>query len=324
MLDYLTVDASGNATLVQSLSAVNATPHTASGSNAIDWNNLLLDGDKLIGVGNSENGGVITALKLSGNKFDVSEGTSSIGSDKSPLTYCRMQSTTTDGQGGDGNAVVKVGDAYVAATTYGIETFNSDLEETYATSLTKGKYVAKGGDNVYVSYLNNGTMGINRYAASDTRFATPTSVASISNVTPENGKNVMVVDGNDIYVAAGANGLYKYTNGTLVATFKPADATYTADDDDTHGHSKGDVVTRGYCNGVAVDGSHVFLAYGSLGVIVLNKSDLKSGATNIPEVARYCAGNGSANFVAVSGDLVYVAYGKNNLQILKLEKANNR
>lgn len=325
MLDYLTVDASGNATLVQSLSAVNATVGTKSGSNAIDWNNLLLDGDKLIGVGNSENGGVITALKLSNNKFDVTEGTTSIGTDKSPLTYCRLQTTTADGQAGDGNAVVKVGDAYVAATTYGIETFNNKLEETYATPLRKGKYVAKGGDKVYVSYLDNGTMGINRYAASDTRFATPTSVATINNVTPENGKNVMVVDGNYIYVATGEGGLDVYNGSTLVKTFKPSDATYTADDDDTHGHSKGDVVTRGYCNGVAVDGSHVYLAYGSLGVIVLNKSDLTSASTTtVPEVARYCAGNGSANFVAVSGNLVYVAYGKNNLQILKLEPANNR
>lgn len=325
MLDYLTVDANGNAYLQQSLSAVNATQGTASRSNAIDWNNLLLDGDKLIGVGNSENGGVITALKLSGNKFDVSEGTSSIGTDKSPLTYCRLQTTTADGQAGDGNAVVKVGDAYVAATTYGIETFNSDLEETYATPLTKGKYVAKGGDKVYVSYLNNRTMGINSYAASDTHFETSSPVASISNVTPENGKNVMVVDGNYIYVATGEGGLDVYNGSTLVKTFKPSDATYTADDEDTHGHSKGDVVTRGYCNGVAVDGSHVYLAYGSLGVIVLNKSDLTSASTTtVPEVARYCAGNGSANFVAVSGNLVYVAYGKNNLQVLKLEPAYNR
>lgn len=46
MLDYLTVDANGNATLQQSLSAVNATVGTRSGSNAIDWNNLLLDGNK--------------------------------------------------------------------------------------------------------------------------------------------------------------------------------------------------------------------------------------------------------------------------------------
>lgn len=325
MLDYLTVDANGNASLVQSLSAVNVTVGTASRSNAIDWNNLLLDGNKLIGVGNSENGGVITALNLSNHKFDVTDGTTSIGSDKSPLKYCRLQTTTANGQAGDGNAVIKVGDAYVAATTYGIETFNSDLEETYATHLTKGKYVAQGGSNVYVSYLNNGTMGINRYAASDTRFATPTSVATINKVNPTNGKNVMVVDGNYIYVATGEGGLAVYNGSTLVKTFKPSDATYTADDDDTHGHSKGDVVTRGYCNGVAVDGSHVYLAYGSLGVIVLNKSDLTSASTTtVPEVARYCAGNGSANFVAVSGDLVYVAYGKNNLQVLKLEAANNR
>lgn len=325
MLDYLTVNGDGNASLVQSLSAVNTTQGTTNISNAIDWNNLLLDGDKLIGVGNSENGGVITALNLSNHKFDVTDGTTSIGSDKSPLKYCRLQTTTADGQAGDGNAVIKVGDAYVAATTYGIETFNSNLEETYATSLKKGKYVAQGSDKVYVSYLNNGTMGINSYAASDTRFATPATVATISGVTPENGKNVMVVDGNDIYVAAGANGLYKYTNGQLVTTFKPADATYTVNaQDENEKYAVGTKVTRGYCNGVAVDGSHVYLAYGGLGVIVLNKSDLTSGATNIPEVARYCAGNGSANFVAVSGNLVYVAYGKNNLQVLKLEKANNR
>jgi hypothetical protein len=325
MLDYLTVDANGNASLVQSLSAVNATQGTTNISNAIDWNNLLLDGDKLIGVGNSENGGVITALNLSNHKFDVKEGTTSIGSDKSPLKYCRLQTTTADGQAGDGNAVIKVGDTYVAATTYGIETFNSDLEETYAKSLPKGKYVAKGGSKVYVSYLNKGTMGINSYAATDTRFATPNTVATISGVTPENGKNVMVVDGNDIYVAAGANGLYKYTNGQLVTTFKPADATYTVkEEDENEKYAVGTTVTRGYCNGVAVDGSHVFLAYGGLGVIVLNKSDLTSGAKTIPEVARYCAGNGSANFVAVNGNLVYVAYGKNNLQVLKLEKANNR
>ena len=325
MLDYLTVDANGNATLQQSLSAVNATVGTRSGSNAIDWNNLLLDGNKLIGVGNSENGGVITSLNLANHRFDVSEGTTSIDPTNSPLKYTRLQSTTTDGQGGDGNAVVKVGDGYVAATTYGIETFNSDLEGTYAAPLATGKYVAKSGDNVYVSRLNNSTMTINSYAASDTRFANPTTVATISNVTPANGKNVMVVDGNDLYVATGEGGLAKFTNGNLVVTFKPADATFTAKEDgDDDRYAAGTTVTRGRCNGVAVDGTHVYLAYGSLGVIVLNKGDLKAGATNIPEVARYCAGNGSANFVAVSGNLVYVAYGKNNLQVLKLEAANNR
>lgn len=191
--------------------------------------------------------------------------------------------------------------------------------------MATGKYVAKSGANVYVSRLNNGTMTINSYAATDTHFANPTSVATISNVTPANGKNVMVVDGNDLYVATGEGGLAKFNNGKLVVTFKPEDATFTAKEDgDDDRYAAGTTVTRGRCNGVAVDGTHVYLAYGSLGVIVLNKGDLKAGATNIPEVARYCAGNGSANFVAVSGNLVYVAYGKNNLQVLKLEAANNR
>ena len=133
----------------------------------------------------------------------------------------------------------------------------------------------------------------------------------------------MAVDGNDIYVCLGKGGLAKYTNGTLSGLFIPKDATYTykADAENTK-YADGDVVTRGYCNGVCVKGDKIYIAYGSLGLIVLNKSDMKAttadAAKQTPEVARYTAGK-SANFVAVDdNNNIYVAYGRNCLKVLRL------
>ena len=133
----------------------------------------------------------------------------------------------------------------------------------------------------------------------------------------------MAVDGNDIYVCLGKGGLAKYTNGTLSGLFIPKDATYTykADAENTK-YADGTVVTRGYCNGVCVKGDKIYIAYGSLGLIVLNKSDMKAttadAAKQTPEVARYTAGK-SANFVAVDdNNNIYVAYGRNCLKVLRL------
>ena len=126
---------------------------------------------------------------------------------------------------------------------------------------------------------------------------------------------------NDVYVCLGKNGLVKYTNGTLSGRFIPKDATYTANADSKK-YSEGTVVTRGYCNGVCVKGDKIYIAYGSLGLIVINKSDMtattEDAAKQTPEVARYTAGK-SANFVAVDdNNNIYVAYGKNCLKVLKL------
>ena len=132
----------------------------------------------------------------------------------------------------------------------------------------------------------------------------------------------MAVDGNDIYVCLGKGGLAKYTNGTLSGLFIPKDATYTykVDAENTK-YADGTVVTRGYCNGVCVKGDKIYIAYGSLGLIVINKSDMtattENAAKQTPEVARYTAGK-SANFVAVDdNNNIYVAYGQISLNTLK-------
>ena len=334
MLDYIKASADGSLKLNQSISAYNK---AGKGNGVIDWNNIVLDKDqnKLVGIGNSDKGGVITTMAL---KADGSFNTTATSTDQSlsPLKYTVLQRVTTTSDNGkrtgDGNAVIVNGNYYQAATTYGIETFDREsLAGVYVNKLDgRGKYIAQNGSNVYVSYLASNPastttevgLKVNSYASNNYRLNEVASTIDAGKLTPNNGKNVMAVDGNDIYVCLGANGLAKYTNGTLSGLFIPKDATYTADADNKK-YTEGTTVTRGYCNGVCVKGDKIYVAYGSLGLIVLNKSDMTATtadkAKETPEVARYTAG-GSANFVAVdNNDNIYVAYGKSYLKVLKLQ-----
>ena len=325
MLDYFTTTTDGHVTLQQSISAVDA-----SKKNAVDWNNIALDKEqkKLIGTGNSLKGGVITSLALKdGGAFDT-EATSTTGSTLEPLKATVLQkvpAATNGKRTGDGNAVIVNGDYYQVATLYGTETFNrSNLNGAYATQLGDAKFITKNGNNVYVSYVDGDNLKVNSYEASNVRLdngSTLFNAGKFETINGTNGKSVMAVDGNDVYVCLGKNGLVKYTNGTLSGRFIPKDATYTADADSKK-YSEGTVVTRGYCNGVCVKGDKIYIAYGSLGLIVINKSDMtattEDAAKQTPEVARYTAGK-SANFVAVDdNNNIYVAYGRNCLKVLRL------
>lgn len=326
MLDYFTTDNNGNVTLKQSISAVDA-----SKKNAVDWNNIVLDKEqhKLIGTGNGQKGGLITSLSLTDAGAFNTSASSTAGSTLEPLkaTVLQKVTTTNDKTTGDGNAVIVNGDYYQVATLYGTETFNrSDLSGAYASKLGDAKYITKDDNNVYVSYVDGNDLKVNSYDANNVRLdngSTLFNAGKFETFNGTNGKSVMAVDGNDIYVCLGKGGLAKYTNGTLSGLFIPKDATYTykADAENTK-YADGTVVTRGYCNGVCVKGDKIYIAYGSLGLIVINKSDMtattEDAAKKTPEVARYTAGK-SANFVAVDdNDNIYVAYGKNCLKVLKL------
>ena len=327
MLDYFTTDNNGNVTLKQSISAVDA-----SKKNAVDWNNIVLDKEqhKLIGTGNGQKGGLITSLSLTdAGAFDTN-ASSTAGSTLEPLKATVLQKVTAATEGkktGDGNAVIVNGDYYQVATLYGTETFNrSDLSGAYASKLGDAKYITKDDNNVYVSYVDGNDLKVNSYDANNVRLdngSTLFDAGRFETFIGTKGKSVMAVDGNDIYVCLGKGGLAKYTNGSLSGLFIPKDATYTykADAENTK-YADGTVVTRGYCNGVCVKGDKIYIAYGSLGLIVINKSDMTAttadAAKQTPEVARYTAGK-SANFVAVDdNNNIYVAYGRNCLKVLKL------
>lgn len=325
MLDYFTTTPDGHVTLQQSISAVDAAK-----KNVVDWNNIVLDKEqkKLVGTGNSKKGGVITSLALKdGGAFDT-EATSTTDNTLKPLKYTILQKAKGENGGntGDGNAVIVNGQFYQVATLYGTEIFNrSDLSGAYVNQLGDAKFITKNDNKVYVSYVDGDNLKVNSYEASNVRLDNGTELfnaGKFETVNGTNGKSVMAVDGNDVYVCLGKNGLVKYTNGTLSGLFIPKDATYKADAENTK-YAEGTTVTRGYCNGVCVKGDKIYIAYGSLGLIVINKKDMtattEEAAKATPEVARYTAGK-SANFVAVDdNNNIYVAYGKNHLMVLKLE-----
>ena len=75
---------------------------------------------------------------------------------------------------------------------------------------------------------------------------------------------------------------------------------------------------RGYCNGVAFNDKYIFLAYGSYGVVVIDKATTTDGNVNI--VARLKGTkNKSANYVYVDDNYVYVAYGKERMRVYKFK-----
>ncbi len=63
-------------------------------------------------------------------------------------------------------------------------------------------------------------------------------------------------------------------------------------------------------NGVAVDANYVYIAYGSRGLVVLDRNTLKKVSSFV--------GQRSANYVTLAGGYIYVAYGRDCLKVFKL------
>lgn len=287
-------------------------------NNSIDFNHIALGNGKLYTVGNNKNGGFLGYMKLNNGRIDVNTSTIA-GKTYSPLTMVRLAEAqeiykkgakASISNAGDGNAVVLVGNQLKVASTYGLEVFNADDSlTTVGTAETpgKGKHIAIGQNgNVYFSYFNN--QNTDTDAALDLRITTVNSDNSLATpfnagqVAPNNGKNVICEYDNKIYSAQGTNGLQVYDlSGNKVGEFVL----------DNTGASGKDL--KICANGVTVDANYVYVAYGSRGLRVLDRSTLT-------QVAKFVCGR-SANYVALANGYIYVAYGRNNIKVFKLVDA---
>lgn len=110
--------------------------------------------------------------------------------------------------------------------------------------------------------------------------------------------NVTLADGGKLYLCTGRDGLKVFENGTLSWSYQPEKITT----------SKG--LYKAYCNGVAFDSKYIYLAYGSFGLIVLDKTTHKVVAQR--KMVK------SANYVTLADGYIYVAYGRDCLQVFKL------
>lgn len=237
---------------------------------------------------------------------------------------------TTQSSSLDENAIIRDGDKLLITSTRGYEVYDPNTLELLNSKPTPGKakHIAINGNEIAALYYT--TRPSDPDAAVDAKLdlfdaganiatATPKKTIDIASITPNNGKNTIAIDGENIYVCRSANGLTCYDkNGTEKWTWQ---APLTASTKKP----------QGYANGVTYDNNYVYLACGGYGLVVLDKNEMEKGKpkvvakTRVTGVVDETTGKiswNSANYVKLYNGLIYVAYGKNRLKIYQLVDKN--
>lgn len=265
----------------------------------IDYNHLIVKGDKLFLAGSQQ-----------GNGKDV-EGGHSVGAFMGEVAITGsgisdnliLHSVDKKSDKVDANCVAAYGTDHVLATTQGFYVIDKDDNAELYLQGTVAKHVISNGTKIYAL---TETGSLNVYNSSD--MTTPEKTYTVGAVAPKGNKAVIAIDepNGDIYVCKGKNGVAKISGNTVTDFF----TCPTISSGDKQGQ------TEGNANGVAVDGKYVYIACGSYGVVVLDKTTGK-------EVCHRKASNGkSANYVAVADGNIYVAYGQSRIQVYKLTQTN--
>lgn len=299
--------------------------------NAIDFNHITLDkSDKrLYAVGNNKNGGFLGYVRLTDDgKIDCTsqkwgdlDSTAIAHKTYEPLQLVKLYqaqrnaNNTGSKDGGDGNCVIVNGDNLQVASTYGYEIYDKDLNPVgYKQTAGRAKHLcfSPDGNNVFAIHYDgtpiadeNTEVGLvlDKFNTSDATMQNPVFTVDANKVKPNNGKNAMCVYDGKVYVCQSMNGLYVYnaSDGTQVGHYK--------EDIWSDEHQKDLAICA---NGVAVDAKYVYIAYGSRGLVVLDRNTLK-------RVSSFVSMQ-SANYVTLANGYIYVAYGRNCLKVFKLVK----
>lgn len=177
------------------------------------------------------------------------------------------------------------------------------ITEQLYTDGTRAKYVTQNG-----SHQAFFAVGINgaylRIANIDGSNASEYTYPSLTQ-TITNGKNVITMDEEFVYVALSDRGVAKFRidNGQLVNHFEPNEFRLV---------ETGPKVFKenGYTNGLAVNDCYLYLANGADGIIVLNKNSFQVvGSFTLSE---------STNYIYAKDDLLFVATGRSGLNIIKI------
>lgn len=297
--------------------------------NAIDFNHITLDkSDKrLYAVGNNKNGGFLGYVRLTDDgKIDCTsqkwgdlDSTAIAHKTYEPLQLVKLYqaqrnaNNTGSKDGGDGNCVIVNGDNLQVASTYGYEIYDKNLNPVgYKQTAGRAKHLcfSPDGNNVFAIHYDgtqiadeNTEVGLvlDKFDKSDATMQSPVFSKDANKVKPNNGKNAICVYDGKVYVCQSMNGLYVYdaNTGTQVGHYKE---DIWSDD-----HQKDLAICA---NGVAVDANYVYIAYGSRGLVVLDRNTLK-------KVSSFVSMR-SANYVTLANGYIYVAYGRNCLKVFKL------
>lgn len=133
---------------------------------------------------------------------------------------------------------------------------------------------------------------LHEYSAGPDNITGKTIHDILSQNVPYNGKAVVHIDNDDVYVCTGANGLMAFHTSSLSTPFLEFESPGT-----------------GNANGVDTDGEFIYIANGLEGLIIVNKDDL-----TIHTIFSY---NGSSNFVQANGEYIFISNGKGGLKIIR-------
>lgn len=230
---------------------------------------------------------------------------------KQPLNYIQLKPATGDYKGYDENCVVYNDNTnhLIVATTEGYTVYDATTMnevETYSKP-GKAKHLAIGNGKIVGLYLNERNK--------DTKIGLPATIEIINEKTedfnntktfetnvkiePNDGKNVIAVKDNLIYACLSSAGLYVYDmNGNEQWHYQMPSPK----------NKEGK--WKALCNGCFVDDNYVYLAYGSYGIVVIDK--------NTHKVIAHRAVEKSANYITVYNGYIYVAYGRSRMQVFKL------
>lgn len=230
---------------------------------------------------------------------------------KQPLNYIQLKPATGDYKGYDENCVVYNDNTnhLIVATTEGYTVYDATTMnevETYSKP-GKAKHLAIGNGKIVGLYLNERNK--------DTKIGIPATIEIINEKTedfndtktfdtnvkiePNDGKNVIAVKDNKIYACLSSAGLYVYDmNGNEQWHYQMPSPK----------NKEGN--WKALCNGCFVDNNYVYLAYGSYGIVVIDK--------NTHKVIAHRAVEKSANYITVHNGYIYVAYGRSRMQVFKL------
>ena len=239
-----------------------------------------------------------------------------------PLQFIQMNPATAEfaKKGYDENCVVYNDETnhLIVATTKGYLVYNADTynELDKINKPGKVKHIAIGNGKIVTVYLDReatneteaipATVEIFDQKAED--LSNPIKSFAISTIEPNNGKNVVRVDDNKIYVCRGAAGMYVYDmEGNELWHYQMPSPTIS------EGVNAGKY--KGHANGCYVGKKYVYIAYGGFGLVVLDKETHK--------VVAHRAVPKSANYVIEYKGYIYVAYGQSRMQVFQLKNADS-
>lgn len=231
-----------------------------------------------------------------------------------PLQYAQLHPATEEYKNGnyDENCVVynKKKDHLIVATTEGYVVYDANTmnEVDRIERPGKVKHVAIGNGKIVGLYLNdkNHTSDdevgatIEVISRDDEDFENSTKFNTTVGIKPNDGKNVISVTDNLIYVCQSGLGLYVYDMKGKEQWHWQMPSAWNDKKN----------IYKALCNGCDVDDKYVYLAYGSYGLVVLDK--------NTHEVVAHRVASKSANYVKVRDNYIYVAYGRDRLQVYNL------